>query len=81
MNISKVKSPCMGCDQRRLHCHSECSNYISYLKANEAIRRQKWEQIAINDTLYAGETRRIRSFVRTKAAGLKHKGFRYNGSR
>jgi len=81
MNLSTVKAPCLGCDQRRLHCHSECSNYISYAKANEAIRQHNREQIAINDTIFAGESRRMKSFVKTKAAGQKHKGFRHNGSR
>lgn len=37
--------------------------------------------ISKNETLYDGETRRIRSVVKTKAAGQKHKGFRHNGSR
>lgn len=30
-----MKSPCYKCDKRELHCHSTCSDYISYQEKNE----------------------------------------------
>lgn len=40
---SKVNSPCQGCPNRKLGCHSQCAKYRSFemKKAEETLERVK----------------------------------------
>lgn len=37
----RVKSPCLGCKERYIGCHSDCLKYIDYAQANEALRMKR----------------------------------------
>lgn len=33
--------PCLGCDERKLHCHSVCKRYLEASKRNDEIREAR----------------------------------------
>lgn len=43
-----IKPPCLNCEKRNPHCHSDCEGYINYKKEktieNERINKVKKEQ-------------------------------------
>lgn len=44
-----IQSPCLGCEDRELHCHSACEKYIEYAAKVEHARkeRQKAQDVTI----------------------------------
>ena len=45
--------PCKGCPERRVeesyNCHSVCERYLSFLQANEAVKRERYKQSAMEE--------------------------------
>ena len=45
MSMRMIESPCLGCEDRELGCHSSCEKYIEYQRVREEqkkiIRDQK----------------------------------------
>lgn len=44
-----MKSPCLGCTERAVGCHSKCDRYIAYDEENKARREEKLE---LNKLMY-----------------------------
>lgn len=36
-----MKSPCKGCDRRKLLCHSVCERYKAFVNENEEVKKKK----------------------------------------
>lgn len=72
----KLKAPCQGCNDRRLHCHNTCPEYIEFAKANEESRKAAHEILRNNDAIIQNHMKRNKSLAGHKTAGTKHKGFR-----
>ena len=70
MNI-KAASPCKGCNDRRLHCHSECESYIAFAKENEERRAQSLQDVKVYLALYDSHSRRSKSLSVSKSCGNK----------
>lgn len=39
--MSSIKSPCFGCKNRTIGCHSNCEKYIKFSKILDDIRKKK----------------------------------------
>jgi hypothetical protein len=66
-------SPCKNCQERKLHCHESCENYLTYSKANEERRLRVFEKMKINDILYKGQQRRMKSIPKYIVSGAERK--------
>ena len=40
-----MKSPCLGCTERKLHCHSQCRKYIEYKNKHKTSNREENEYL------------------------------------
>lgn len=47
--ISKKKSPCFGCGDRVLGCHSSCEKYQDFRRQADAAIREKMKWIDLNN--------------------------------
>lgn len=48
-----MQSPCYKCDKRSISCHSECVDYLKFIKENESRREQEHKEKDIER--YMGE--------------------------
>lgn len=37
-----MQSPCFKCDKRSISCHSECEDYLKFVKVNESRREKEY---------------------------------------
>lgn len=52
------ESPCYECKKRHAHCHSECSDYISFRKARDEFNTMRSNERILNSILNNLEARR-----------------------
>lgn len=50
-SAARIKSPCLGCEDRIVGCHIWCDKYIKYchikeIQNNEIREAKKWEKLA-----------------------------------
>lgn len=48
-----MQSPCYKCDKRSISCHSECEDYLKFVKVNESRREKEYADKEIER--YIGE--------------------------
>lgn len=66
--VSYVKSPCKGCPDRVLGCHSECGKYLAFQEAQERLRQIR------NGILHTYDpSPRLKRNIRNKLNRTKHK--------
>lgn len=41
-----MRGPCYNCEKRKLYCHSNCSDYISFKERRSAILQKRSEENA-----------------------------------
>lgn len=58
--ISSGKVPCKDCQERHLHCHSECQRYIEWAAKQRIVTAKEREQWLINGLIRDGQARRYR---------------------
>ena len=80
MFSNMMQAPCKGCEERQLHCHSECESYIKYSELNEIERAKADEERRLSNMLDSIAHKRYKSLANDKPAAIKHKGFK-GGSR
>ena len=44
-----LKAPCLNCNDRHVHCHSNCKLYMDFKLKNDKIREEKYK---INKLVY-----------------------------
>ena len=54
-----MKSPCLGCEERKYKCHSVCDKYIGFKNELERIRIIRNKEIIKKDEEFVGK-RKIR---------------------
>lgn len=69
----RIKSPCLGCTDRNMECHSNCDLYKQFVEENKAEKAKIEEAKAvINQNIayikYQKERRR-RNSIKTRKAG------------
>ena len=52
-----MKSPCNGCDLRKLNCHGFCKEYQAFNKWREEIRQKKASEKTANERSMEHEKR------------------------
>ena len=40
-----IKSPCLGCGERKIKCHSVCEKYIAYKKECEIVAENRRKEL------------------------------------
>lgn len=56
--LKPVKSPCKGCANRVVGCHSTCEPYIAYWNYNREVGRRKRLDTAIYDYVRDSQKKR-----------------------
>lgn len=53
-----IKSPCLNCENRVLHCHSTCEIYLTFLKENEERKelKRQFDKKKYGDLEYISES-------------------------
>lgn len=57
-HFNSKDNPCFNCEERHLHCHSECDAYKEFVVKCEQAREMGKRISVINETLYEGAGRR-----------------------
>lgn len=52
------KSPCKGCDERYLGCHSKCSKYKEFRTAKDKEIEENLKRARFNNAFYVHERRK-----------------------
>lgn len=52
IGLSKGSTPCYGCGDRIVGCHSSCEKYAEYHKKIAEIRKERWVDASCKDVAY-----------------------------
>ena len=47
---SMIKSPCFGCENRHISCHSECEKYVQYRKYREKSYEERRKMVEFEES-------------------------------
>lgn len=61
-----LKSPCYGCAERVLYCHSTCERYLAFQDKCKAIQTERYNDLVANSALSDGNNRKYGKSVRSK---------------
>lgn len=74
-------NPCFKCEERKLHCHSECEAYRAFNEMCEQYRAKAKEVQMINETMYFGAERRYKHARQSAPCSKERKHEKIPGGR